>query len=133
MSGTAIIRTLLAADSALLAVVPADRIKAGVLPLNTAMPAISITSISGVPFMTLKMPTSGNLWTDRVQVTVHAATYPQQKSVLALVRAALPSTRGTVGSFVCDSISIDMEGPDMFDLELSIYSGSQDFLARYIR
>lgn len=133
MSGAAIVRTLMAANSALIAVVPAARIMAGALPLNTVLPAISITSISGVPFKTMKMATSGNLWTDRVQVTVHSSTYPLQKSILQLVRAALPSTRGTVGSFTCDSISTDSEGPDMFDSELAIYSGSQDFLVRYIR
>lgn len=133
MSGVGIVRTLLVANAGLIAVVPAAKIMAGALPLKTAVPAISITLVSGVPYKTMKMATSGNLWTDRVQVTVEAGTYPQQKSVLALVRAALPSTRGTVGSFTCDSISMDLEGPDMFDAAENIYVGSQDFIVRYIR
>lgn len=133
MSGAGIVSTLLRANAGLIAVVPAAKICAGMIPLNTALPAISITSISGVPHRHMKMAVTGNLWTDRVQVTVAVTTYPLQKSILALVRAALPSTRGTVGSFTCDSISIDFEGPDMFDSELNINSGSQDFIVRYVR
>lgn len=133
MSGVGIVRTLLAANAGLTAVVAAAKIMAGELPLKTAVPAIGITRISGVPYRLLKMGTSGNLWTERVQVTVEAASYPQVQSILALVRAALPATRGTVGSFSCDSIAPDIEGPDMFDADTGIHSGSQDFIVRHVR
>lgn len=133
MSGVGIVRTLLAANAGLLAVVPATRIMAGDLPPKTVVPAIGIKTVSGVPYRTMKMATSGNLWTERVQVTVEAGSYPQQKSILALVRAALPSTRGMVGSFNCDSISVDLEGPDMFSADENIYVGSQDFIVKHIQ
>lgn len=132
MSGVGIVRTLLAANAPLVAVVPPARIMAGDLPPNTSLPAIDIRKVSDVSHRHMKMPASGNHWAERVQVTVHAATYPQQRSILALVRAGLPSTRGAVGSYSCDSISMDLGGPDMFDPDASIYSGSQDFIVRYI-
>jgi hypothetical protein len=132
MSGVSIIRTLLVANSSLLAVVPAEKIMAGVIPIGTVLPAIGITSISGMPKSTIRTD-EVTLWTDRVQVTVEAKSYPSQKSILALVRDAIPAKRGTVGSFYCDSISPDIEGPDIFDSEPAISAGSQDFLVRYVR
>lgn len=132
MSGTSIIRTLLVANNPLLAVVPAIKIMAGVLPLNTVLPAISVTSISGMPTSTIRTD-EATLWTDRVQVTVEALSYPTQKSILQLVRDAIPAKRGTVGSFYCDSISPDIEGPDIFDADANIFVGSQDFIVRYVR
>lgn len=134
MSGVGIAYSLLSSNANLIAVVPAARIIPGVLPLKTALPAISVTSISGnIHTRHMAMATTGNLWFDRVQVTVEATTYLQQKSILALVRLAMPSTHGTVGSYTCDSISVDSEGPDMFQSDPDIYSGSQDFLIRYVR
>lgn len=133
MSGVGIVRTLLAGNAGLIAVVPASRIMAGILPPKTAVPAISVTQISAVPDAPIRRGTDPMLWTERVQVTVDAATYPQQKSVLALVRAALPSTRGPVGGFSCDSISLDMEGPDTFGADEGFHVGSQDVVVRYTR
>jgi len=139
MSGVGIVRKLLSTNSALLAVVPAIKIFAGVIPLNTVLPAISVQEISGNSFKTMAMGSSPTLWTERVQITVEVKPtpegtgYPGVKALLALIRAALPSTRGTVGSFTCDSISTDIEGPDLFYFELDIHSQSQDFVVRYVR
>ena len=132
MSGVSIIRTLLVANNPLLAAVPATKIMAGALPLNTVLPAISIASVSGVPTGTIRTDET-TLWTDRVQVTVETTSYPTQKSILQLVRDAIPAKRGTVGNFYCDSISPDIEGPDVWDMDANIYSGSQDFIVRYTR
>lgn len=132
MSGTGIMNILLSDDIDLVSVVPAARIISGILPLKTAVPAIGITSISGQPLgMIVGKET---LWTDRVQVTVHAPTYAEQKRILQLVRDALPEvTRGIVGSHECDSISVDIEGPDIYDHDENIHIGSQDFIVRYVR
>lgn len=133
MSGTAIIRYLLANDAGLIAVVPAARIMSGVLPLLTTLPAIGVMQISGVPRLNIAMGTAAKLVTDRIQVTVEATTYVQAKSILALVRAACPVSRGTVNGVYCDSVLPDMEGPDFFDYETSIYSQSQDFIVKFSR
>lgn len=133
MSGTAIVRSLLAANTALTAVIPAARIFAGAIPINTTLPAISVTQVSGIQRNVIGMNSASYLATDRVQVTVHGKTYALQKSYMALIRAALPHTRGTVNGFNCDSIVPDSDGPDMYDSEAAIYQQSMDYFVRFAR
>jgi hypothetical protein len=54
--GVAIVRALLVADTALVAITPNSRIVMGVLPLNTALPALAITRVSAVD---LNIPSPG--------------------------------------------------------------------------
>ena len=133
MSGVAVVRFLLANNAALFAVVPAAKIMAGVVPLNTVLPAISVMEVSGVPRNTVEQSEPKKFITERVQVSVLAKTYPEQKSILALVRAALPTSRGTVNGVAVDGILPDVEGPDFYDDSLVIYMGSQDFFIRFTR
>ena len=132
MSGTAIVRYLLANNTPLVAVVPAARIMAGALPLNTVLPAISVTQVSGVPFPLIKTSET-SIHKDRVQVTVLATTYPEQKSILALVRAAVVSSHGTVNGLAVDGITRDTEGPDVYSDNPIIYTQSQDHIVRFPR
>lgn len=129
MSGTSIVWYKLTQAAALTAVVPATRIKAGVLPQGTALPCISVTLISGNTLA--QVSKSSGLHTDRVQITVDAGSYPQVRQILALCRAALPYTRGTVNSVKCDSIVPDIEGPDGFDDLLKSYFQSQDYIVTW--
>lgn len=129
MSGVAIIWYKLSQSANLTAVVPATRITAGVLPQGTALPAISVTLVSGVT--DLQVTKASGLRTDRVQITVDATTYPQVRQILTLCRAALPYTRGTVNSIACDSITPDIEGPDGFDDLLKTYFQSQDYIVTW--
>ena len=133
MSGVAIIRSLLASNVGLTAVVPAVRITAGITPIETPLPAISVTQISSTQRLNVAMDTTKYLVTERVQVTVQTKTYQQQKSILALVRAALPLSRGTVNGFACDGIVPDLEGPDLFDPDSIAYFQSVDFFVRFTR
>ncbi len=133
MSGVAIVRYLLAHNSPLLAAVAADHIMAGALPLNTHLPAISVTEVSGMELKTVAMNEATKQITEHVQVSVLASAYPSVKSILALVRAALPLSRGTVNGVDCDSILHDMEGPDIYTDNPAIYFQSQDFVVRFNR
>ena len=130
MSGVAIVRYKLANSANLTAVVPAARIQAGVLPQGTPIPYISVTQVSGVD-PAKQVAKSSGLHTDRVQITVDAASYPQVRQILALCRAALPYTRGTVNGIACDSIVPDIEGPDGFDDLLKSYFQSQDYMVTW--
>ena len=132
MSGVAVLRYMLANNAPLVAVVPSNKIIAGVAPMNTALPAISIKQISGQEYQTIKRGTN-QLVTERIQVTVLAATYPLQKSILNLIRTALPATRGTVNGFVVDSITPDIDGPDLYNDVPVIYEQSIDFVVRFYR
>lgn len=133
MSGVSIITQLLIANTALTTAV-GSRIAAGVLPLNTAVPAISITKVSGVQRKTLAMREANYLETDRVQVTVLDKTYPSLQAILQLVRIACPvSSSTTVAGFPVSSVLREGEGPDFFDDGPGIYSGSIDFMVAYTR
>jgi len=129
MAAVTAIRYLLANNANLIAAVPATRIMAGILPQNTAVPAIGITHVSTTRLNPVAAP-SVRFSTSRVQVTVIATTYPSQKSILALVRAALPRSRGTVNGVNVDSILSDTEGPD-FTNDAGLYIGSADFIVRF--
>jgi hypothetical protein len=140
MSGVAVIRHLLANAAAVTAVVPATRITAGDLPINTVMPAISVIQISSVPRNTVKMNEVKVQHTDRVQVSVvckgsqgtpSGTGYPGVRSLLALVLAACPHMRGAVNGVDCDSILPDIEGPDLSDDTTALFSGSRDFIVRW--
>lgn len=129
MPDVTVIRHLLANHAPLTAVVPAARIMGGDLPQGTALPAISVSHVSGKS--SKEISAQSRDCTSRVQVTIHAATYPQQKAVLALVRAAVPRTHGTVAGVVVDSITREDDGPDFRDDEAGIYLQTQDFFVKY--
>lgn len=132
MSGPAVVRYLLANSAGLIAEVPAARIIVGNLPIATVLPAVSVKKISGVKLRGVRQNEAGALRQDRVQVTVHAISGAQQQQLMALVRAACPSQRGTVNGVSVDSIIDDGEGPDLSDPDASIFEQSQDFLARWV-
>ena len=131
MSGVAIVRYLLANNANLVAAVPASRIKAGVLPLDIALPAISVSEVSGEEHNNVAMDFDTTLITSRAEVLVKATTYPSKKSILELVRKALPNTSGTVHGFVVDSIIPEATGPDDDDADLTIYTQGKKFAVRF--
>lgn len=130
MSAVKVIRNLLANHSSLTAVVPATRIMAGVLPQSTALPAIGITHISTTRRHTVAGG-SNEYCSSRVQVTVMAANYPSKQSILELIRASLPRSRGLVNGVNVDSIILEMEGPDFSDSEVKIFMQSNDFIVNF--
>lgn len=141
MSGVAVLRYLLANNAPVLAVCPATRIMAGDLPLNTVMPAIAVMQISSVPLNTIRINESPKMHTERVQVSVlfkgpqgtpAGAGVPGVKALLKLVLAACPSQRGTVNGIAVDSITPDIEGPDLSDDATALCSQSRDFLVRWV-
>lgn len=131
MSGVAVICHLLANAAAVTARVPADRVFHGDAPLRAALPALSVKQISGTPRNTLAMVEPGRLMAERVQVTVNAKTYDDQKAILALAIAACPNQRGTVNGVALESILPDQQGGDDFDQDAAIYAQTQDFIVRW--
>jgi hypothetical protein len=136
--GVSLIWTTFADMPALNAVVPIERIKSGVLPLKTPLPAISITQISGVPRLDVGMPYSLTFpfapklfTTDRIQITVMAKTYPQLKQVMDLVVGSLITLHYNQDDCVVDSTLLDTMGPDVFDIDDEVYSQSVDYIVKY--
>lgn len=138
MSGVAVIRTLLAAAAAVTNLVPAARIKAGVLPLKTAMPAIGIMHVSAVRRNTTAMNETYTLVTERVQVTAMVqgsaragGDYAALTELLAASRQACPHQTGTIAGVVVSAILPDIEGPDLDDPETDRLTRSQDMIVSW--
>ena len=132
MSGVAIIRSILANNGNLVSAVTSDKIIAGVAPINTSLPVLTVTQISGIEYQLIKQ-VGVQLVSDRVQVTVLATSYVQQKQLLELIRSALPTTRGTVNGFVVDSIVRQIDGPDLYSDDPVMYEQSIDYIVRFYR
>ena len=128
MSDVKVVSYLLANNAGLTAVVPAAQILSGVIPQGTPLPVLCVTHVSNPRAQLISGPAA---CVARVQITVQTSTYPSQKQVLALVRAALPRTHGTVNGVKVESLVHDMEGPDFRDDEAGIFMGSQDVIVTY--
>lgn len=132
MSGAAIINYVLSQNAPLTAVVSGTKIIAGMVPLNVELPAISIRQISGAERESIKR-TGTRTVTDRVQVAALASTYAQQKQIIELIRNAVTSSRTTTNTFQVDSISHDIDGPDLYSEEPVTFEQSIDFIVRFYR
>jgi hypothetical protein len=122
---------LLKTNASLIATVPAARIFSGVIPEGTAAPTIAVNHVSTVRRNTIS-GSGDRLCTSRIQVTVHADTYPNLRAVMALVRAALPRSVGTtVNGTDLVAILVDGEGPDFRNDSAGLYMRSQDFMVTF--
>jgi hypothetical protein len=130
MSAVRIIRALLVADSALTALVPANRIVAGIPAQGVALPLIALTEISRVDRNLVKGSTTSRS-SSRVQFTVMATSYPAQKALLAAVRHAARSKVGTLSGVSNAAVHLDGTGPDFMDNETAIYQQGQDFMVSF--
>ena len=138
MSGTLPIWYLLAHDSAVLAVVPIERIKEGdYSSSDMVLPAIVITRVGAMPHNTIALlePNALNREVVRVTVlnksTVAAPAGAGKKGcdqMIALVRAACPNQRAVIAGVAVSSILPDLVGPDLGDATPGLFSGSIDFI-----
>lgn len=125
MNGVIAVRTLLVTDTGMTALVPEARIAAGMLPQGTNLPAISLMSVSSVD-RNISAPGPKRRVTERVQVTVLAATYRQVKAILAAVRRAAADQMPTIDGLFDVTVHTDTAGPDFLDEETGIHMQSQD-------
>lgn len=130
MSAVKVIRYLLANNSPLNVVVPADKIMAGKLPQGIVLPAISIMHIVTTRRRQVR-PTTTEFCTSRIQVTVNAPNYPDMSAVLLLIRAALPNTKGLVAGVKLDCILPDSDGPDFGEDEIGSCLRSKDYIVMF--
>jgi hypothetical protein len=131
MDGVAALRAVLVANGPLTAMVPNKGIFAGPAPLGTTLPLVMLESVSKVD-RNLPSPGSRRHVRERVQATVIAADYLQQKAVLRAVRRAAadklyPEVPGISGV----TIHTDSAGPDFHDPAYAGWRGSQDFMVTY--
>jgi hypothetical protein len=129
MSAELAIKAMLDAHAPLTAIVPATKIFAGLIPINTALPAVAYNFISGVRPKSIGMTTQMTM--SRIQVTVQAKTYAQQKQLIKLVRNACDAKQGPFGGTDVDSCMVEIEGPDQRDDDSSIFMQTVDFMVKW--
>ena len=125
MNGVIAVRILLVTDTGMTALVPPARIAAGMLPQGTDLPAISLMSVSSID-RNIPAPGPKRRVTERVQVTVLAATYRQVKAILAAVRKAAADQMPTIDGLFDVTVHTDSAGPDFLDEETGIHMQTQD-------
>ena len=130
MSGVAIARALLSDDYDISQEVTV--ISGGVMPINTVLPAISIRQISGYEFDTINRIGTQNV-TERIQVTVLARNYLEQKNIIELIRNSMIQKRGYVNGFLVENIRQDLDGPDLYTESPEVYEQSIDYIIRFNR
>ncbi|MBB4858262.1 hypothetical protein HNO88_001581 [Novosphingobium chloroacetimidivorans] len=131
MDGVAALKAVLTADAVLVTLVPADNIHAGPLPLNFSLPAISLATISIVD-RNIPAPGATRHVRERVQATIYARNYPQQKLITrAARRAAADKINPEVPGISAVTIHTEGAGPDFMAEDASIWMGTQDFITTY--
>ena len=125
MTGVDIVGELLRSDEELLARVPADRIKAAVLPDNIALPALLVRLVSSVERQTLKRSATTRT-KDRVAVVVRAGSYRDQGAIIGLVKRICAGKTGSIGGATSVSILTAGTGPDVIG-PASSFEQTQDF------
>lgn len=132
MSAVAIVQALLKAHAPLLAILPADRIRAGKIPANVPLPAISVSEVDGYERETIARRQATSNMVSRVQVTVVAESYGAQKALIQATKLGAGVHTGTVAGFSVKSVLPGGVGPDLNNLDNDgIYEQSRDFLVTF--
>lgn len=111
MSGVTIIGALLGASAAVIAEIPATRIKAGRLPEDIDLTALLVRLVSSIDRQ--KLDGTTDRVTERVSVAVRASSYREQRVAIALIRAACAGFVGDVAGFSRVSVLTAGLGPDV--------------------
>jgi hypothetical protein len=130
MDGVAIVRAVLVADAALIALVPAARIMAGVLPQGTTLPGIALQSISIVD-RNIPNPGAYRHVQERVQATILAKTDVSRTAVKLALRKALDAKYPTVSGVIRATVHLGLGGPEFINEEASQHLVTQDLMTTY--
>lgn len=132
MSAEKVIVALARANAALLTVVPIEQLHAGTIPLAASLPALAYTHVSAVERPTIDSGEPFTSVTARMQITVAAASYPQKKQVLDLVRRAFNNQRGEIAGVRVLNVRRIGEGPDLDNEESGVFTRSNDFSVTFL-
>ena len=123
-------RALLVGHGPLTDLVAPVRIVGGDVP-DGSLPAVGIREVSRIERDTVAR--AGNsLVIARVQVTVYASSYPQQKAILNAAKLGAGVYTGLIAGYQVRSVLRDMIGPDTGDAAAKTFEQSRDFMVTYI-
>ena len=131
MRAEKVINALLNAASGVTALVANRIYGGGQLPQGTALPAIVVEHVSSNELTTIDANAAFGLMKARIQVTVLAKNYVDQKAVLEQVRIACNYQRGVIATVRVITVLRDTVGPDQRDDDMQVYTQSIDFQVTY--
>lgn len=130
MDGVTAVRAVLIADGAMTALVPATRIMAGVLPQKTALPGITLQSIS-TNDRNIPNPGAYRHVRERVQATILAKTDPSRTAAKLALRKACDAKYPEVDGLIRVTVHLGPGGPEFMNEEASLYLATQDLMVTY--
>lgn len=131
MNAVIVMRSLLLAHAPVTALV-GQQVYAGDIPQTATLPAIGIREISRVEQDTVARSGPVTLVTARVQVTVYATSYREQKDIINAAKLSAGTHTGTIAGVEVRSVLRDSVGPDMGDPAIPTFEQSRDFKIAYI-
>lgn len=132
MSGTAIIRSLLAAHAPVTAIVPINKIISGTVAQGTVLPAISVRSVSANEQWTTANNLPVKMVRERIQVTVYGRTFVEMERILKACALGRGVYTGTVATFPVRSIMREAIGPYIEATDDNIHEQSRDFMVTFM-
>ncbi len=132
MRAEKVIHALLVGNAPLLALLGngSASVYPGVVPQGAALPALAVEHIDSVDLPTIDAAHYA-LVQARIEVTVLAADYVTQKTVLDAVRVACQYQRGTLAGVPVNTVVRASMGPDLRDDDIGVYRQSIDFYVSY--
>ena len=131
MNAVVVMRALLAAHAPLTALVDVGRIVAGTVPQGL-VPAIGIRELSRSETRPVSLSRASALVAARVQVTVYAASYAQQKALIQAARLGPGAHTGVIAGVRVLSVLRDAVGPDLGDGADGVCEQARDFQVTYV-
>ena len=131
MSGVSILRELLATDPRVLALVPSDRVVAGVLRQRATLPAVLVHQVGDSEEPTLARNLRSRMMRERVQVTVLANSWESMKDVMKATALGRGVYTGVVKGYKVNSVLPLGANPEMPAGEEGIYEQSRDFMVTF--
>lgn len=133
MSSVAIMRALLTTWPAVAAAgVPNARVIIGALPQGFTLPAIGLTEISATePWKTTTRDRAKTTIRARVQVTVYAKTYEQQKKLIQATKLGPGYRIGEVAGYTVNMVDPVSVNPDIYPGDDKIFEQSRDFMVTF--
>ena len=127
MRAEQVVYTLLTGNAAVAALV-GTKIYPGLIPQNTAMPAVTYELVSGVEILPINAQAGGVILRSRVQVSVLARTYTEVKNIQEAIRGALLFKSGLTAGVQVIAITRELIGSDERDDESGLYMQGVDYL-----
>lgn len=130
MSGVAIMLALLSQNEALTTLTP--RVRAGILPQGTVLPAVGISSVGDSEESTIARNMPVKMIRERVQVTAQAKDYPTLKRMIKAAALGSGVHTGAVAGFkVCSVLPLGTN-PEIPPADDGIYEQSRDFMVTFL-